>query len=59
MNETKIELIGLNYKLLCLETRTFQLKNLIPSVKHGGGVSWLGHVLLHLGQDSLPSLMEQ
>ncbi len=37
MNETKIERIGLNYKLLCLETRTFQLKNLIPSLKHGGG----------------------
>ncbi len=38
MDETKIELIGLNEKLLCSEKRhtAFQLKNLIPSVKHGG-----------------------
>ncbi len=33
--------------------------NIIPSVKHGGGSIMLGPVLLHLGQDSLPSLMEQ
>ncbi len=38
MDETKIELIGLNEKLLCSEKHTaFQLNNLIPSVKHGGG----------------------
>ncbi len=38
MDETKIELIGLNEKLLCSEKRT-HCKNLIPSVKHGGGGS--------------------
>ncbi len=43
MDETKIELIGLNEKLLCSEKKhsAFQLKNLIPSVKtsvkHCGG----------------------
>ncbi len=34
MDETKIELIGLNEKLLC--SIIFML-NIIPSVKHGGG----------------------
>ncbi len=39
MDETKIELIGLNEKLLCSEKEhtAFQLKNLIPSVKYAGG----------------------
>ncbi len=63
MDETKIELIGLNEKLICLEKRTHcilclrivsHLWNMVVVV-----VSWLGPVLLHLGQGSLPSLMEQ
>ncbi len=37
----------------------FQLKNLNPSLNMLVVVSWLGPVLLHLGQESLPSLMEQ
>ncbi len=64
MDETKILLFGLNEKRYVWRKKNtaFHHKNLIPSVKHGGGtvvVSWFGPVLLHLGQDGLPSFMEQ
>ncbi len=62
MDETKIELIGLNEKLICLEKRTHCILCL-RIVSHLWNmvvvVAWLGPVLLHLGQGSLPSLMEQ
>ncbi len=38
MDETKIELIGIrSYNVHRKEHTAFQLKNLIPSVKNGGG----------------------
>ncbi len=57
MNETKIELMGLmrSYYVWRKEHTSFQLKNLLPSVKHGGGsiMAWACLASFRPGQPAI------
>ncbi len=62
MDETKIELIQNRIEAIMLREKNTlhsSLRILSRLWNMVVVVSWLGPVLLHLGQDSLPSLMEQ